>query len=86
MRQLTEREEKSFYAIGLEHGLDFAYGKLSLIDLANHKHSQIYKNRRWQVHCDDNRVDLFSKVYHDKVDAIEKFMEIKKKVPLRNKL
>ena len=84
MKELTYKEERSLYAIALDQGLDLHYGKLSLCDLENHKHSNIYKNRRWQVHCDDSRMP-FSKVFFDKTEAIEKFMEIKPQVVPRTK-
>jgi hypothetical protein len=84
MRELTQKEESSLYSICLDMGLEVSYGKLSICDLSYHRHSHITKNRRWQVHCDDNR-NPFSGLFDDKLDAIEKFMEIKPSVKPRTR-
>jgi len=76
---LNHKQQKEVYKWCLEEGLSIEYGKLSLCDLANFRHSSIYHNRRYQVHCDDSKNE-FSMLYGECGPAIEKFLELKKKV------
>lgn len=79
--KLTKDQEKSLYAWCMKTGLDISYGKLSLCDLRNHRHSQINHNRRFQVHSTDQNCP-WSMIYEDIEPAINKFMELKTKVKL----
>jgi len=75
---LNKEQTKALYAWCLKEGLSVDYGKLSLCDLRNFRHSTLYDNRRYQVHCDDDRC-MWSMIYDEVGPAIEKFMELKRK-------
>ena len=77
--KLNKQQLQQLYKWCLEEGLSIEYGKLSLCDLANFRHSMVYNNRRYQVHCDDTRAP-FSSIYDEMEPAINKFMELKRKV------
>ena len=77
--RLTHQQRKQLCAWCMEEGISLEYGKLSLCDLRNYRHSQIYDNRRFQVHSDDARYP-HSGLYDEPGPAIEKFLELKTKV------
>lgn len=77
--KLTKQQKKQLYAWCLNEGVNIEYGKLSLCDLRNFRHSSLYNNRRYQVHCEDSKYP-WSVVYDDIDSAIEKFLELKNKV------
>lgn len=77
--KLDHNQRKSLIAWCLEEGLSIEYGKLSLCDLRNFRHSHIYDDRRYQVHSEDSRYP-WSGIYDSKEAAIEKFLELKRKV------
>jgi hypothetical protein len=77
--KLTHQDRKSLVAWCLKEGFSIEYGKLSLCDLRDFRHSAIYDNRRYQVHSDDSRYP-WSGIYEDIESAIEKFLELKRKV------
>jgi hypothetical protein len=77
--RLTHEQRKSLVAWALEEGLSIEYGKLSLCDLRNFRHSHIYDDRRYQVHSDDSRYP-WSAIYEELEPAIEKFLDLKRKV------
>lgn len=74
--ELTQTQRKLLYIWCIEDGLSINYGRLSLCDLRNFRHSSIRYNRKYQVHCDDKRYP-YSKIYEDLDSAVSKFMEIK---------
>ena len=76
---LTHVQQKNLYAWCIEEGNSIQYGKLSLCDLRNFQYSDVYDDRKYQVHCDDQKFPC-SKIYNEIGPAIEKFLEIKKKV------
>lgn len=76
---LNHQQQKEVYAYCLDEGISIQYGKLSLCDLMNFYYSNVYKDRRYQVHCDDHK-NPCSMIYDEKGPAIEKFLELKKKV------
>ncbi len=76
---LTKVQEANLYAWCLHQGLSLDYGKLSLCDLRNHRHSNIKDNRRYQVHCEDQHYP-WSMIYDEVGPAINKFLELKAKV------
>ena len=77
--KLNHEQKKSLIAWCLEEGLSIEYGKLSLCDLRNFRHSQVYQDRRYQVHSDDSRYP-WSAMYDELGPAIEKFLELKTRV------
>ena len=77
--KLSHEDKKSLVAWVLKEGMSLDYGKLSICDLRNFRHSTVYDNRCYQVHCEDNRC-VWSGIYEDVEPAIEKFLELKKKV------
>lgn len=77
--KLTKQQERSLYAWCLKMGLDISYGKLSLCDLRNHRHSQVRDDRRYQVHSEDYDYP-WSMIYDEIEPAINKFMELRTKV------
>lgn len=77
--KLTKRQRKSLVAWCLKEGLSIEYGKLSLCDLTNFRHSHVYTDRRYQVHCEDQK-QPWSAIYEDIEAATEKFLELKDKV------
>ena len=76
---LTKKQEMSLYAWCLQMGLNIEYGKLSLCDLRNFRHSHVKHDRCYQVHCEDKTYP-WSMIYDTMRPAIIKFMELKKKV------
>lgn len=76
---MKNKEKKEIYEWCINEGLNLSYGKLSLCDLRNFRHSMIYDNRKYQVHCDDPKY-LWSKIYDELEPAINKFMEIKMRI------
>jgi hypothetical protein len=76
--KLNKQQTKQLYAWCLAEGLSIEYGKLSLCDLSNYRHSMVFNERRYQVHCDDPNCP-WSMIYDKVGPAIEKFMELKKK-------
>ena len=76
---LTKQQEKKLYEMCIEEGVNLEYGKLSLCDLRNFRYSTIYRDRRYQVHCTDNKYP-WSKIYDELSPALEKFIELKMKV------
>jgi len=77
--KLTHKDKKSLMAWCLREGLSIEYGKLSLCDLRNFRHSAVYDNRCYQVHSNDGRYP-YSCIYDSVEPAIEKFLELKRKV------
>ena len=77
--KLNKQQEMSLWAWCLELGVDVNYGKLSLCDLRNHRHSQLRDDRRFQVHSED-RDYPWSMIYEEIEPAINKFMELRTKV------
>ena len=77
--KLTKQQRKSLVAWCLEEGMSIQYGRLSLCDLRNFRHSHVYDNRRYQVHSEDSRYP-WSAIYDEVEPAIEKFLELKRKV------
>ena len=77
--ELTQRQRKDLYLWCLQEGLTLNYGKATLCDLRNFRHSAVYNDRRYQVHCDDNRYP-WSMIYDDAEAAVTKFMEIRTKI------
>ena len=63
----------------LEEGIDLSYGKLSICDLRNYRHSHVRDDRRYQVHCDDAKCE-FSGLYDEVEPAVEKFFDLKRRV------
>ena len=76
---LTKDQEKNLYAWCIHEGVNLEYGKLSLCDLRNFRHSQIRHDRRYQLHCDDPNWGL-SMIYTDILPAVSKFIELKSKI------
>jgi hypothetical protein len=79
MTTLSKDQEKNLYAWCLHEGVNLEYGKLSLCDLRNFRHSQIRQDRRYQLHCEDPTYGC-SMIYTDILPAVSKFIELKKKV------
>jgi hypothetical protein len=77
--KLTKQQETQLYKFCLEEGLSLSYGKASLCDLKNFYHSNVWRDRRYQVHCEDSRLP-FSKIYDELMPAVNKFTELKHKV------
>lgn len=78
MKRLSHQQEKQLYKLCIDNDVSVQYGKLSLCDLRNFYYSNVYDNRRYQVHSDDNKYP-WSKIYDNLDAAVEKFLEIKKK-------
>ena len=76
---LTKAQKKNLYMWCLTEGVNLEYGKLSLCDLRNFYFSDIYDDRRYQLHCEDPKFPI-SKLYDDMGSAVEKFLEIKGKI------
>lgn len=76
--KLTHKEQKAIYKWVLDQDINLEYGKLSLCDLKNYRHSSVYQDRRYQVHCDDPKCQ-HSMIYDNKESAVEKFIELKNK-------
>lgn len=76
MRKLTNGEELSLYRICLLQGVELSYGKMTLCNLENHRHSFIKHDRKWQIHCEDKRCPYYF-IYDDVEDAVKKFKELK---------
>jgi hypothetical protein len=79
MTTLTKAQEQNLYSWCIQQGVNLEYGKLSLCDLRNFRHSQIRHDRRYQVHCDDVKW-AHSMIYTDILPAVNKFIEIKSKI------
>jgi hypothetical protein len=79
MNNLSKDQEKNLYSWCLHEGVNLEYGKLSLCDLRNFRHSQIRNDRRYQVHCDD-ATWAHSMIYDNVASAVSKFIELKSKV------
>lgn len=76
--KLSKNQQKSIYMWCIEQGVSLQFGKLSFCDLRNFRYSNVYNNRRYQVHCEDYNCP-WSKVYDELGPATEKFMELKNK-------
>ena len=76
---LTKKQELILYQACVEEGINLQYGKLSLCDLRNFNYSQVYDNRKYQVHSDDYKYP-WSMIYDDIMPAVQKFLELKYKV------
>ena len=79
MRQLNNKERKMLIQWCMDENMTLEYGKLTLCDLRNFRYSQLYMDRRWQVHCEDSRCP-WSMIYDELEPAIEKFLELKNQV------
>jgi hypothetical protein len=77
--EITLDQERGLYKLCLERGIELQYGKVTVCDLRNHRHSSIYKDRVWQVHSDDKEYP-WSKIYPDVWQAINKFLDIKQRI------
>lgn len=80
--ELSHEQEKSVYAHAILQGCSVEFGKLSLCDLTNFRHSQVKTDRKYQVHCDDTK-HLFSGIYEELMPAVNQFMYIKQRVGRR---
>lgn len=76
---LTKSQQTNLYAWCLHEGVSLEYGKLSLCDLRNFRHSDLKDSRRYQVHCEDHNYP-WSMIYDEVEPAINKFLELKAKV------
>jgi hypothetical protein len=77
--KLTTKQRKLLYRWFLEEeGVSIEYGKLTLCDLRNYRHSSVYNDRRYQVHSDDPN-SAFSGLYDDLDSAIAQFIGLKAK-------
>ena len=76
---ISHERKKQLYEWCLQDGLSLEYGKLSLCDLKNFYYSNVYDDRRYQVHCEDPKYG-HSMIYDDVHSAIEKFIELQKRV------
>jgi hypothetical protein len=76
MNELTQEQKVNLYMWCLDQGVSLEYGKLSLCDLKNFRHSNIRDDRRYQVHCEDVRYP-WSMIYEDMHAAVIKFLELK---------
>lgn len=79
MSRLSHNQKKELYKWCILDGSSVQYGKLSLCDLRNFKYSNVFNNRQYQIHCDDNKYN-WSKIYDSLESAIEKFIEIQNKI------
>jgi len=77
--KLTKAQEKNLYMWCIHQGVNLDYGKLSVCDLIHFRHSQLRDGRRYQVHCEDSKAP-WSKIYDDLSPAIEKFLELKRRI------
>ena len=73
------QQEKNVYLWVLAKGIDLNFGKLSIADLRNYRHSTLKNNRFYQVHCDDSKLP-WSAIYDNPSSAVNKFMELKGKL------
>ena len=76
---LNTQQKRLIYKWLLDEGCSVEYGRLSLCDLTNFRHSHVYDNRRYQVHSDDTKCP-WSAIYEEIEPAINKFMELRRKV------
>lgn len=76
---LTKKQEIALYRLCINEGVNLEYGKLSLCDLRNFRHSHIRNDRRYQVHCEDYQNE-FSAIYDELRPAVIKFIELKQRV------
>ena len=79
MTTLSKAQEHNLYSWCIQQGVNLEYGKLSLCDLRNFRHSQIRYDRRYQLHCEDPTWGC-SMIYTDIAPAVNKFIELKAKV------
>ena len=77
--RLNHQQRKQLVAWCLLEGLSIEYGRLSLCDLRDYRHSIIFDDRRYQVHSDDKK-HPWSGLYDEMEPAIEKFLELKQQV------
>jgi len=76
---LTTSEQLRLYEICILDGLSISYGKLSLCDLRNRYHSNVFRNRKYQVHSDDSSYP-HSAIYEELPSAVRKFADIKTRI------
>ena len=69
---------KKHYRAILDDGCAVERGRLSLC-LINDYHGSFRKTFLYQVHCDDTKVK-HSEIYHNIDEAIDKFLELKRKI------
>lgn len=69
-------EFKILFSLVLD-GIELTYGKLSLCNLEHY--CKFRCSRKWQVHSEDRRY-LYSEIYNELTPALNKFLEIKKKI------
>jgi len=72
---LTKKQEIMLYEWCISQGVNLQYGKVSLCDLRNFNYSQVYNNRRYQVHSDDPKCQ-WSMIYDELKPAVQKFVEL----------
>ena len=77
--RLTREQEINLYSWCLHEGVDLEYGKLSLCDLRNFHYSDVKNNRKYQV-CYEDGKNSFTMIYEDVDKAVEKFIELKKRI------
>lgn len=73
---LTKDQQLNLYMWCVDQGVNLEYGKLSLCDLRNFRHSFLRDDRKYQVHCDDPRC-TFTGIYESLEPAVRKFLELK---------
>lgn len=76
---LSTQQKRLIYKWLLDEGCSIEYGRLSLCDLTNFRHSNVYDNRRYQVHSEDSKYP-WSKIYDEIEPAVNKFIELRTKV------
>ena len=72
--------DNNYYKSVLLDGCSIEYKRLSICDLRDYYN--FYRRRKdpiYQVHCDDSK-NRFSKVYKNISDAVNTFIELKKKL------
>ena len=72
--------ETNYYKSVLLDGCSIEYHRLSICDLRDYY--DFYRRRKdaiYQVHCEDSK-NRFSKIYKNINEAVETFIEIKKKL------
>ena len=77
--RLTESQEHQLFKLCISEGVDLSYGKLSLCDLRNYWYAHVRRDRRYQVHSEDNKLK-WSGIYDDLDAAINKFIHIKHRI------
>jgi len=74
------KSANDYYKNVLLDGCSIEYQKLSICDLRDYYN--FYSRRKtpiYQVHCDDTK-NRFSQIYKDITDAVNSFVELKKKI------